>query len=414
MSTAVMARPSARPGDILPRSAHEPRPRSERGPQQLAVIRNSQRIGKSDLGEGSRPSSIRITRPNQSIRVDTDDSLTSGQSRGRSGQSDTSMNLSTRSLDVAFPGFPNDPKWKEIMRSLNMLPPTPDEKPIQKKQRCFVWAAMILDFIAALVSITTYDGVTTCCGVPIFDIASATINWDKFVRITTYVYTTLIIIEILPVFRKSLKGLPINLVNPFLGFTITFAMFFDDRIREAVTLWVIEATAVVFEVLVLRLKVQEFKEGEERVNACTVELDMRKSMRKLKSGSRSSNSSFDSLAFDDDDSEAANNDLKELDKFRVQRERRHGRIAQSEEAISLRYHYIGTIINCCVVLLSMSLIIGIAKNGGLCIYHLQAPSIFADGQLDLCSKCKDLADNVCQICDENPDGIEHQCYYPYL
>jgi hypothetical protein len=61
----------------------------------------------------------------------------------------------------------------------------------------------------------------------------------------------------------------------------------------------------------------------------------------------------------------------------------------------------------------MSLIIGIAKNGGLCIYHLQAPSIFADGQLDLCSKCKDQADDVCEKCDES-GGIEHQCYYPYL
>jgi hypothetical protein len=302
------------------------------------------------------------------MRVDMDGSLTSGQSRGRSGQSDTSMSLSARSLDVASPGFPNDPKWKEIMRSLSMLPPTPDEKPIQKKQRGFIWAAMILHFIAALVSITTYDGVTTCCDVPIFDIASANINWDILFRITTYIYMTLIIIEILPVFQK---GLPITLINPVLGFTIFFAMFFDYRILEAVTMWVIQAIAVVFEVLVLRLKVQEFK-GEERVNA-------------------------------------------------VQRERRRGRITQSELLrhhyignIMLRYHYIGNIINCTLVLLSMSMIIGTAKNGGLCIYHLQAPSIFADGQLDLCSACKDIAYDVCEICDANPGGIEHQCYYPYL
>jgi hypothetical protein len=241
------------------------------------------------------------------------------------------------------------------MRSLNMLPPTPDEKPIQKTQRGFIWAAMILDFIAALISITTYDGATTCCNVPIFEIASANTNWDILFRIITYIYMTLIIIEILPVFQK---GIPINLINPVLGFTITFAMFIDYHIREAVTMWVIEAIAVVFEVLVLRLKVQEFKEGEELVNA-------------------------------------------------VQRERRRGRIAQSE---LLRYHYIGNIINCTLALLSVSLIIGTAKNGGLCIYHLQA-SIFDDGQSDLCSAC--TAHVVCQICDENPDGIEHQCYYPY-
>jgi hypothetical protein len=271
---------------------------------------------------------------------------------------------------------------------------------------------MILDFVAALVSITTYDGVTTCCKVPIFDIASAVINWDKFIRITTYIYMTMIFIEIVPVFTK---GLPINMINPFLGFTITFAMFFDDRILEAVAMWAIEAIAVVFEVLVTRLKVKEYNEGEERINACTVELDMRKTMRKSKSQSRLSNASFDSVALEnDDDFELGNNDLKELDKFRIERERRRSRVTQSAEAISLRYHYIGTIINCSLVVLSMSLIIGIAKNGGLCIYHLEAPNLFADGQLDLCSACKDTDDddNVCEICDV--DGIEHQCYYSYF
>jgi hypothetical protein len=185
----------------------------------------------------------------------------------------------------------------------------------------------------------TYDGVTGCCDVPIFAIlALANTNWDILFRIITYIYMTLIIIEILPVFQK---GLPINLINPVLGFTITFAMFFNFRIFEVVTMWVIEAIAVVFEVLVLRLKVQEFKAGEKRVNA-------------------------------------------------VQRERRRGRIAQSE---LLRYHYIGNIINCTLVLLSMILFIGTAKNGGLCIYSLQA-SIFADGQLDLCSACNVLGQVV--------------------
>jgi hypothetical protein len=308
----------------------------------------------------------------------------------------TSMSVSTRSLDVPFP---NDPKWKEIMRTLNMLPPTPNERATQRNQRGFIWASMTLDFIAALVSITTYDGVTTCCDVPIFDIASALINWDKFIRITTYIYMTMIFIEIFPVFSK---GLPINLMNPFLGFAITFAMFFDDRILEAVTMWAIEAIAVIFEVLVTRLKIKEFNEGEERITACTVELDFRRSK---------SSKSFDKAALENDD----NDDLKQLDKFRVERERRKLRIAQSAEAINLRYHYIGTIINCTLVLLSMSLIIGIGKNGGLCIYHLQAPNIFSNGQLEQCSACKDWPDDAedpCQICDD--DGIEHQCYYKYL
>lgn len=400
----------------LSQSSHTPGSRPGLGPRQPSILRNSQYAsdGSSSGNRGPpRVSSGRIDRsPPQRLDMDGTVSIAShhsrgGQSRGSSRPSLArtksshrvgSMSLSVRSLDIGFPG---DPKWKEGLRYMNILPPTPQETPTRKKQRIFIWASMILDFIAALVSITTYDGVTTCCGVPIFDIASALINWDQLIRVTTYIYMSMIFIEIFPVFKK---GLPINLINPFLGFTITFAMFFDDRIMEAVTMWAIEAAAIFCEVYVYRLKAVEFQEGEERVNACTEELNARKSKRRM------SNDSFDSFALDD--FETGNNDLKGLDKFRVERERRRLRVSQKTEALSLRYHFIGTIVNCTMVVLSLSLIIGVGKNGGLCIYHLEAPALFSSGQLELCSACKDLADDVCEICD--PEGTEHQCYYPYL
>eukprot|EP00980_Cylindrotheca_fusiformis_P006012 scaffold1284_cov108-Cylindrotheca_fusiformis.AAC.26 len=366
-------------------------------------------VNSGGSSHGDRPRLGRSKSRISSARMEMDGTIASTRSGGsgrpsladtKSSQSFASMSLSMRSLDV---GFIDDPKWKQVLRFCKILPPTPDEQPIQRKQRIFIWLSMILDFIAALVSMTTYDGVTTCCGVPIFDIASAVINWDKFIQVTTYIYMAMIFIEVFPVFEK---GLPINLINPFLGFTITFAMFFDDRILEAVTMWAIEAVAIFCEVYVYRLKSLDYKEGEERVNACTEELDSRKSKRRL------SDDSFDGFAGDEGDLESAHDDLKRLDKFRIERERRRLRVSQKTEAISLRYHFIGTVVNCGLVVLSLSLIIGVGKNGGLCIYHLEAPSIFSDGQLELCSACKDMADDVCEVCD--PEGTEHQCYYPYL
>eukprot|EP00980_Cylindrotheca_fusiformis_P006013 scaffold1284_cov108-Cylindrotheca_fusiformis.AAC.27 len=344
-------------------------------------------------------------------RMEMDGTMASTRSGGsrRSSFADmkSSHTVATKSQSVRFldVGFSDDPKWKQALRFCKILPPTPDEQPIQRKQRIFIWLSMILDFIAALVSITTYNGVTTCCGVPIFDIASAVINWDKLIRVTTYIYMAMIFIEVFPVFEK---GIPINLINPFLGFTITFAMFFDDRILEAATMWIIEAVATFCEVYVYRLKALDYKEGEERVNACNEELDSRK--RCL------SDDSFDGFAGDyeeDGDIESsAHVDLKRLDTFRIERERRQLGVSQKTESLSLRYHFIGTIVNCGLVVLSLSLIIGVGKNGGLCIYHLEAPSIFSDGQLELCSACKDMADDVCEVCD--PEGTNHQCYYPYL
>ncbi|KAL3938253.1 MAG: hypothetical protein SGBAC_006795 [Bacillariaceae sp.] len=379
--------------------------------------------------DGGSNHSKRLTMSRQpSARLGMDGNIEEGSvassrpGRGRPSLADTkrgysnqSMSLSQHSLDLNE--FGDEPKWKQLLRYLHILQPTPNETPIQKKQRCLTWGALFLDFIAAMVSIFSYDGVTTCCNVPIFDTASTVIDWDTFIRTTTYIYTAMLFIEILPVLRK---GLPINLINPLLGFGITFGMFFDDRIFEAVAMWLIEASAIGFEVVVFLLKRKEFNQDGKRIDDATAEIESRKpKSRKSKLARSSSTTSFDG-DFDD----GPNSDLRNLDNFRLERERRKMRVAQSAEEINLRYHFIGTVINCGLVVLSMSLIAGVGKNGGLCIKDLDTPPLFANDQQERCVACFgdnegnseywDEDGNVCQICDTSEGGTNHVCYYSYI
>ncbi|CAJ1958192.1 unnamed protein product [Cylindrotheca closterium] len=395
-------------------------------------MRQSNRFNGGLDGGSNHGGNKRVMMARQpSARVEMDGQIeemsvgSSRPGRGRPSLADTkrsysqaSMSLSNHSLDLG--DFGDEPKWKKVLRYLHIMKPTPDETPIQRKQRYLIWFALFLDFIAAMVSIFSYDGVTTCCEVPIFDTASTVLDWDVFIRTTTYIYTALLFIEILPVLKK---GLPINLINPLLGFGITFGMFFDDRIFEAVAMWLIEASAIGCEVVVFLLKRKEFNEGQKRVDDATTEIESRKpKSRKSKLARGSSKTSFDDdLGLE----EGANSDLRNLDNFRLERERRRLRVAQSTEEISLRYHFIGTIINCGLVVLSMSLIAGVGKNGGLCIIDLAQPPLFANDQQFRCAACftpenennKDFWDedgNVCQICDTSEGGTNHVCYYSYI
>lgn len=308
------------------------------------------------------------------------------------------------SMDASLSNeFNDDPWFKRGLRYIAILPPTPNEEPMRRKQRLYIWIALCLDYIAAIVSLATYGGVTTCCEEPIFNFA-ANINWNKFILIFTYVYLVMLFLEIFPVMRK---GLPFNLLNPLLGFTITVAMFFDDRIIEAAIMWAIEAMAVLFESLVYRLKFIFSKRTKGRIQDCTNELALRKDKSR-----RTLNGSVDS--FDDSietQEEPVKTDFSKLDNFRIERERRHLQMALNAEEVHLRYYFIGTIVNIGLVILSLSLIIGIARNGGLCIYHMQAPDPFNTDQLGLCNKCNGTG--ACQVCDTSGNR-EHQCYFPYL
>jgi hypothetical protein len=107
--------------------------------------------------------------------------------------------------------WPDDPKWKKALRYIRILPPHPQERPERRWIRIYIWAALLLDFIAAVVSLTTYSGVTTCCGEPMFSLLFLNINWTQLIRIVTYIYIVLIFAEVIPVVRG---GMPFNLVNP--------------------------------------------------------------------------------------------------------------------------------------------------------------------------------------------------------
>jgi hypothetical protein len=115
--------------------------------------------------------------------------------------------MSTDGIDL----WPNDPSWKKIFRHLRILPPHPNERPEKRNARLYIWAALLLDFVAALVSILTYHGVAKCCGDPMLSLVFVNGNWTHAIRIVTYVYMALILVEIIPVVRK---GIPLNLLNP--------------------------------------------------------------------------------------------------------------------------------------------------------------------------------------------------------
>lgn len=338
-------------------------------------------------------------------------------------------------------GFENDPHWKTALRYLRILPPYPDEKPEKKKIRIYVWCTLTLDFIAAMVSVTTYDGVTTCCGEPIFSISFVSVNWSEIIRITTYIYIALILLEIVPVVRK---GIPFNIVNPMIGFAITFAMFFDDRIFEAISMWIIEAAAIFFEFLTYRLQSGIYNRRYGRLELIERDLSQYISRRNLNPNSsrhsRSSSSlsddvslsSGDSFGNEDHDIQIRNVSMPsmglssaamgvsmsgitgnhKLRKVRLLRERRILRQRQKADRNQLRYHFWGVVLNFSLICISLILIVVIASSGGLCVKSDERPVIFDMQQLQKCSECKgNIINGICEICD--PDG-QDVCYFQYI
>ena len=366
----------------------------------------------------SMSSSAHSTGLNRAIVVRKDDNDDNMEELSRPG-------IGERGFSSAFaptdgPDFPNDTLVKKGLRYLRILPPVANETPSHRKVRLFTWGAVFLDFTAAIVSISTFNGVTTCCGEAIFDFA-AEINWSQFIRITSYVYLTMLFLEIIPLF---VRNIPLNLINPLFGFTITVTMFFDDRIFEAATMWVIEAAAIFCEVIVYRLKHLEYHQKESRIKECTEELNLRrtKSRTFVLENDDSDDDSVRSFGDEVEDGESEHNQTRSkfsntgdeiVDKFRIQRERRRLKESNLKEAKKLRYHFIATMVNVGLIFISLSLIIGIGKNGGLCIYHMQTPDPFNSDQLGICNKCAGT-EGVCEKCDDDPEGSNHQCYYPYL
>ena len=254
-------------------------------------------LRKSDLDSGDLKNSMALNQDNEDhdseheslndsrhvIGIDNGDFPISRNRRKQlcresSGYSTHSMqsNRSQMSIDKQET-FESDPKWKAALRYIYLFPPSKHESKLKKKTRIFTWIAMLLDFIAAIVAAAQYQGSTTCCGEPVFDIIMD-INWDILFRVITYLYMCMIPAEIIPVIKN---GIPFNIVNPAIGMIITFGMFFDDSIAEAVAMWVIEALAIFMEFMVYRVNARIYFESSFKLTQVDEEL---KTLRKKQKG----------------------------------------------------------------------------------------------------------------------------------
>jgi hypothetical protein len=309
------------------------------------------------------------------------------------------------------------------LRFIRILPPHKDEKPIKKWIRIMSWATLFCEFVVAVVSITTYAGTTMCCGKSVLSIGTGdTVNWNRATRITTWVYLIMILVEVSPVLRE---GIPVNLLNPLVGFLITFAVFFNDRVTEAISMWVIECIAVACECVVYRLELKLFHSRTERMDQVEKELEPFRSNRKkkklLKQSTRKGMISTESLSSDDEDSfgegsfhdeefgeESSGADLSQIRELRLLRERRILRQKQAAETLQLRYHFTGVVANLSLMGIAMVFIVSIATAGGLCIRDFIPPNPFKRDQVERCYMCKGTT-GVCEVCLEDSS----QCYYPY-
>lgn len=188
--------------------------------------------------------------------------------------------------------FPEDTKLQKFLRYLYILPPNRNETPREWRIRVLTWTSLICDFLAAIVAVTTFRDVNQCCGVPILSTLVFKAEWSLVIGATVIVYISMIFMEVVPVVRHQL---PFNLINPTLGFLITFAVFFDDDIAEAVFMWVIEVIAIICEILVYRLKRTTYLEKETLIMDTEDDIkrikeqmrDRRRRMKKLREISNS-------------------------------------------------------------------------------------------------------------------------------
>eukprot|EP00536_Pseudo-nitzschia_multiseries_P015058 jgi/Psemu1/311697/fgenesh1_kg.814_\ len=223
---------------------------------------------------------------------------------------------------------------------------------------------------------------------------------------------------------------------------------------EAAIMWTVEALAVGCEVFSYRLRIQLFGELKTQLKQTKREIQkLRRIKRKVKdryengkvlvrAGSDDlldidlEDEDFDgdeSFFVDDTEMQKCNGDIptatghsthttmSDIGNFRetrLLRERRQLMTSQAEDERDLHYHLIGVSINVFLVILSLLMIVIIAKNGGMCIKGMQFGNIFKNNQLDKCYKykeCENPAD--CEdYCPRDENGeltAEAQCYYPY-
>jgi len=296
------------------------------------------------------------------------------------------VKLAREDSDVG--AFPDDTWWQKCLRHFRIMKPHPDEDDLKRQIRYLIWSTLILDVLVAVVSIATFgDGVTSCCGTAVMA-AGVSIDWDTFMQVITWIYLVGIFLEIHPVVREG--PIPWNLLNPFFGFLISFAVFVDDSKAEAISIWILELSSVILELVTYRRLRQVHNRKIKRLE----ELEDDIAAEKYSMGYR---------------------------KTAFLRERRETRLVVSESEKSLRYHFIGATVNAALVCITMMLIVVVARGGGLCLVGGEGEAsgldIFNSDQKSRCFKCEDENGftGPCRLCTgegqyEEPD----QCYFPYF
>lgn len=251
--------------------------------------------------------------------------------------------------------------------------------------RWLQWLSLIADISAACVAIFTFNGVTYCCGEPILNFGKLNIPWEHMIRVLTYLYLFLILIEIYPVVKK---GFPFNIVNPVLGYVITLAMFFDDSKAEALLMWCIETFAVICEYGIYNFKAYQrnwLNKEVERLAILTIPSDKRRARR-------NSNAST----------------CTEAEQLRYRQDYFRLKLEQKFSEKTFWYLRLGCYINLAMVFSILVLIIFISRAGGLCINGNRVPNLFDLDQLSRCNACTE-PDDYCEVCAE---GVR-MCYFPY-
>ncbi|CAB9526566.1 expressed unknown protein [Seminavis robusta] len=276
-----------------------------------------------------------------------------------------------------------DPWYIALGRGLLLLEKKGEETtPIKRWLRCLTWWTFLCDATAAIVSLVQFSGVQECCGQPIMNLSGLSVNWSTIIRYATIFYLILILLEVYPVLRR---GFPFNIVNPLIGFLITFALFFDDSYLEALIMWCIETFAVLSEFAMYRVKIRQ-------VNMRAIEIKklMPKTTKKKE-------------AWEDEDAY-----LKELHKAR-----RKYYVLKQEQRMDkrvLQYLHLAVYMNIVMSSVVLMLILVIARNGGMCIVNNQFPNPFQSNPLEKCTYCNDPS----EFCEECNDATEtYQCYFPY-
>ena len=247
--------------------------------------------------------------------------------------------------------------------------------------------SLLADLSAAIVAIVQFNEVTYCCNEPILNFGNLDLPWEHLIRVLTYLYLVIILVEIYPVLTK---GFPFNIVNPTLGFLITLAMFFDDSKTEALIMWSIETFAVLCEYGIYCFKSYQrnwLNREVDRLAQLTIPQEKRRR--------RSSNE--DTVA-----TEAQQLEYRQ-DYFKLKLEQKF-----SEK--TFWYLRFGCYLNIIMVVCILIMIIFISSAGGLCINGNQVPNLFDPDQLARCDACSHL-DQECEVCNSE-DGVR-MCYFPY-